>query len=158
MAERRQGGGCFRLVRPECAAIERELGKRRPRPRHRGRGRGRATAASTAAAAAATAGSSASTRQPAHRRSPTGSCPRCVGASKKEYDFERAVATIRSDVARAPSPVQIAQGRASGLKARPTSIYRRIAAGCAGMPSAELRRKVGCRPRCKAYCCDVRRS
>lgn len=69
------------------------------------------------------------------------------GVSAKEYDFERAMATIRADVARGLSPAQIAEGRASGFKVRPSTIYRWVAAGYAGMSNAELRRKVGCKPR-----------
>lgn len=69
------------------------------------------------------------------------------GVNKKEYDFERAMALIRSDVARGLSPAQIAQGRASEFKAHPSTIYRWIAAGYAGMSNAQLRRKVGYKPR-----------
>lgn len=69
------------------------------------------------------------------------------GANKKEYDFGRAMALIRSDVARGLSPAQIAQGRASELKAHPSTICRWVAAGYAGMSDAELRRKVGYKPR-----------
>ncbi len=69
------------------------------------------------------------------------------GVNKKEYDFERAMATIRSDVARGLSPAQIAHGRACEFKVHPTTIYRWIAAGYAGMSNAELRRKVGYKPR-----------
>lgn len=69
------------------------------------------------------------------------------GVNAKEYDFERAMATIRSDVARGLSPAQIACGRADRFKVHPTTIYRWIAAGYAGMSDAELRRKVGYKPR-----------
>lgn len=69
------------------------------------------------------------------------------GVNAKEYDFESAMATIRADVARGLSPAQMAQGRACEFKACPSTIYRRIAAGYAGMPDAEQRRKVGYEPR-----------
>lgn len=69
------------------------------------------------------------------------------GVNKKEYDFERAMAEIRADVARGLSPAQIAEGRACEFKAHPSTIYRWIAAGYAGMSNAELRRKVGYKPR-----------
>lgn len=69
------------------------------------------------------------------------------GVSKKEYDFERAMALIRSDMARGLSPAQIAAGRTSEFRVHPTTIYRWIAAGYAGMSNAELRRQVGYKPR-----------
>lgn len=71
---------------------------------------------------------------------------RC-GVDAKDYDFERAMALIRSDVARGLSPAQIAQGRAAEFKVHPSTIYRWVAAGYAGMSNAELRRKVGYKPR-----------
>ena len=67
--------------------------------------------------------------------------------NEKEHDFERAMALIGSDVARGLSPAQIACGRADRFKVHPTTIYRWIAAGYAGMSDAELRRKVGYKPR-----------
>lgn len=69
------------------------------------------------------------------------------GVNKKEYDFESAMALIRSDVARGLSPAQIAEGRACAFKVHPSTIYRWIAAGYAGMSNADLRRKVGYKPR-----------
>ena len=69
------------------------------------------------------------------------------GVNKKEYDFECAMACIRSDVARGLSPAQIAHGRASEFEVHPSTIYRWIEAGMAGMSNAELRRKVGYKPR-----------
>lgn len=71
------------------------------------------------------------------------------GVGKKEYDFEHAMALIRSDVARGLSPAQIADGRAGEFEACPSTIYRWIANGYAGMSNAELRRKVGYKPRRK---------
>lgn len=71
----------------------------------------------------------------------------CRAVNAKEYDFERAMALIRSDVARGLSPAQISQGRASEFGAHPSTIYRWIANGYAGMSNAELRRKVGYKPR-----------
>ncbi len=67
--------------------------------------------------------------------------------NEKEHDFERAMALIGSDVARGLSPAQIADGRASEFRAHPSTIYRWVAAGYAGMSNAELRRKVGYKPR-----------
>lgn len=69
------------------------------------------------------------------------------GVNAKEYDFERAMELVRSDVARGLSPAQIAQGRASEFRAHPSTIYRWIAAGYAGMSNAQLRRKVDYKPR-----------
>lgn len=69
------------------------------------------------------------------------------GVNKKEYDFESAMALIRADVARGLSPAQIAEGRSCDFKVSPSTIYRWIAAGYAGMSNAELRRKVGYKPR-----------
>lgn len=72
------------------------------------------------------------------------------GVNAKEYDFERTMTLIRSDVARGLSPAQIAYGHAEEFKVHPTTIYRWIANGYAGMSNAELRRKVGYRPRRKS--------
>lgn len=69
------------------------------------------------------------------------------GVDKKECDFERAMAAIRFDVAQGLSPAQIAVGRTSEFRAHPSTIYRWIANGYVGMSSAELRRKVGHKPR-----------
>lgn len=55
---------------------------------------------------------------------------------KKEYDFEQAVARIRSDPPRGGANAQIAQGCASELKVHPSTIYRWVAARYAGMSSA----------------------
>lgn len=68
------------------------------------------------------------------------------GVNAKEYDLERAMALIRSDVARSLSPAQIADGRAGEFKVHPATIYRWMASGYAGMSNAELRRKVGYKP------------
>lgn len=69
------------------------------------------------------------------------------GASAREFDFERAMAKVRSDVARGLSPAQIARGRAAEFEVHPSTIYRWVAAGYGGMSNAELRRKVGYKPR-----------
>jgi IS30 family transposase len=57
------------------------------------------------------------------------------------------LALIRSDVSRGLSPAQIARGRADEFKVDASTIYRWIAKGYGGMSNAELRRKVGYRPR-----------
>lgn len=68
-------------------------------------------------------------------------------------DLGRSPASISDEVkrnrtvARGLSPAQIACGRADRFKVHPTTIYRWIAAGYAGMSDAELRRKVGYKPR-----------
>lgn len=69
------------------------------------------------------------------------------GVNAKEYDFERAMELVRSDVARGLSPAQIAQGRAGEFEVAPSTVYRWIANGYAGMSNAELRRKVGYKKR-----------
>lgn len=71
------------------------------------------------------------------------------GVDAKEFDFEDAMAKIRTDVAHGLSPAQIANGRSFEFKVHPSTIYRWIAAGYGGMSNAELRRKVGYKPRRK---------
>ena len=50
---------------------------------------------------------------------------------------------IRCDVARGLSPQQIALGRAGQIGASPSTIYRWISRGYAGMCDLDLRRKCG---------------
>lgn len=69
------------------------------------------------------------------------------GVDLPEDEFERIVAIIRADLARGLSPSQIAQGRANELNIAPSTMYRWIARGYAGMSNMELRRKVGYKPR-----------
>lgn len=69
------------------------------------------------------------------------------GVNARELDFEDAMGKIRADVARGLSPAQIAHGRAAELKVHPSTACRWVAAGYGGMSNAELRRKVGYKPR-----------
>ena len=61
--------------------------------------------------------------------------------------FELAVSLIRSDLARGLSPQQIAQARAGEVGVSKSTIYRWVEEGYGGMTNAELRRKVGYKPR-----------
>ena len=63
--------------------------------------------------------------------------------------FEIAVSLIRSDLARGLSPQQIAQARAEQVGVSPSTIYRWVEEGYGGMSNADLRRKVGYKPRRK---------
>lgn len=63
--------------------------------------------------------------------------------------FELAVSLIRSDLARGLSPQQIADGRAGQVGVSKSTIYRWVEEGYGGMSNAELRRKVGYKPRKK---------
>jgi IS30 family transposase len=64
--------------------------------------------------------------------------------------FELAISLIRSDLARGLSPQQIAGARAERVGVSKSTIYRWIDEGYGGMGNAELRRKVGYKPRRKA--------
>ena len=57
---------------------------------------------------------------------------------------------IRSDVSRGLSPQQIAMARAEQVKASPSTIYRWISRGYAGMCDLDLRRKCGYKPRSRS--------
>lgn len=72
------------------------------------------------------------------------------GVDCDEARFDWMMDRIRADVARGLSPAQIAQGRAAEFKVSASTIYRWIGAGYGGMCNADLRRKVGYRPRRKA--------
>lgn len=72
------------------------------------------------------------------------------GVDMAPGDFERAVFVIRTDLERGLSPRQIADGRAEEVGVSPSTIYRWIERGYGGMSNAELRRKVGYKPRKKA--------
>lgn len=61
--------------------------------------------------------------------------------------FELAVSLMRSDLARGLSPQQIAQARAGEVGVSKSTIYRWVEEGYGGMTNAELRRKVGYKPR-----------
>lgn len=76
------------------------------------------------------------------------SVARC-GVDRSEGEFEFAVGLIRSDMSRGLSPVQICTARAAQFKVDPSTVYRWIAAGYAGMSNMDLRRKVGYKPRRK---------
>ncbi len=69
------------------------------------------------------------------------------GVNARDGDFEDMMAKIRADVARGLSPAQIARGRSGEFEVDPSTIYRWVAKGYGGMSNAELRRKVGYKPR-----------
>lgn len=71
------------------------------------------------------------------------------GINAQEEDFEKTISIIRADLSRGLSPEQICMGRAYELKVSPSTIYRWIAKGYAGMSNLDLRRKVGYKPRRK---------
>ena len=64
--------------------------------------------------------------------------------------FELAVSVIRGDLARGLSPQQIAEARAMEVGVSKSTIYRWVDEGYGGMSNAELRRKVGYKPRRKS--------
>lgn len=72
------------------------------------------------------------------------------GVDMDRASFEVAVSLIRADLARGLSPQQIACARAEGVGVSKSTIYRWIDEGYGGMSNAELRRKVGYKPRRKA--------
>lgn len=72
------------------------------------------------------------------------------GVDCGEERFDWMMDRIRADVARGLSPAQIAEGRAAEFRVSASTIYRWVAAGYGGMRSADLRRKVGYKPRRKA--------
>lgn len=72
------------------------------------------------------------------------------GVDRTEEEFESIAAKIRADLARGLSPAQIADARSSEFRAAPSTIYRWIERGYAGMSNMDLRRKVGYRPRRRA--------
>ena len=188
MAERKQKR-YFRLTRSGRAAVERELGKRKPSARGVARDLGRSPTSISAEVKRNRAVAKGPGRGERVGEAPEDACARLLawpwtcngcqhrpyrcnrrlkceysaaraqaladgllsearrGVNKKEYDFESAMATIRADVARGLSPAQIARGRACELKTHPSTIYRWVAAGYAGISNAELRRKVGYKPR-----------
>lgn len=74
------------------------------------------------------------------------------GVDCDEARFDWMMDRIRADVARGLSPAQIAEGRAAEFKVSASTIYRWIAAGYGGMRNADLRRKVGYKPRRKTAC------
>lgn len=74
------------------------------------------------------------------------SCAR-RGVNREPDEFEEIAAKIRHDLARSLSPAQIAQGRADEFSSSPSTIYRWIDRGYAGMSNMELLRKVGYKKR-----------
>ena len=73
-----------------------------------------------------------------------------IGVDRDEAGFEYAMGLIRCDVARGLSPQQIALGRAGQIGASPSTIYRWISRGYAGMCDLDLRRKCGYKRRSRA--------
>ena len=73
-----------------------------------------------------------------------------IGVDRTEAEFEYVMGLIRYDVSRGLSPQQVALGRAGEVKASPSTIYRWISRGYAGMCDLELRRKCGYKPRSRA--------
>jgi len=71
------------------------------------------------------------------------------GVDCDEGEFESMMGAIRADVARGLSPTQISMARADQFSVHPTTIYRWIEAGYAGMANIDLRRKVGYKKRKK---------
>lgn len=70
-----------------------------------------------------------------------------MGVDRTEAEFEYIMGIVRDDVARGMSPEQIALARAGELGASPSTIYRWIDRGYAGMSNLDLRRKCGYKPR-----------
>ena len=62
-----------------------------------------------------------------------------IGVDRGEAEFERIMGLIRYDVARGLSPQQIALARAGQIGASPSTIYRWISRGYAGMCDLDLR-------------------
>lgn len=73
-----------------------------------------------------------------------------AGVDRGEAEFERIMGLIRYDVSRGLSPQQIAATRAAEVRASPSTIYRWISRGYAGMCDLDLRRKCGYKPRSHA--------
>lgn len=73
-----------------------------------------------------------------------------IGVDRGEAEFERIMGLIRYDVARGLSPQQIALARAGQIGASPSTIYRWISRGYAGMCDLDLRRKCGYKPRSRS--------
>lgn len=70
-----------------------------------------------------------------------------MGVDCTEDKFERSMGIIRHDVSRGLSPQQIAISRAAKIGVSPSTIYRWISRGYAGMSNLDLRRKCGYKPR-----------
>lgn len=73
-----------------------------------------------------------------------------MGVDRGPEEFERMMGRIRHDVSRGLSPEQISQARSSEFRVAPSTIYRWISRGYAGMSSLELRRKCGYKPRSRS--------
>lgn len=69
------------------------------------------------------------------------------GFNRDRDEFERIMDVIRSDVGRGLSPAQISLARATEFSVHPSTIYRWIEAGYAGMSNMDLLRKVGYKKR-----------
>ncbi len=72
------------------------------------------------------------------------------GVDRGQAEFERIMDVVRFDVGRGLSPAQIALAHASEFSVHPTTIYRWIEAGYAGMSNMDLLRKVGYKKRREA--------
>lgn len=72
------------------------------------------------------------------------------GVDMDRERFELAVSCIKADLARGLSPQQIAEARAEQVGVSKSTIYRWVEEGYGGMSNAELRRKVGYKPRRKS--------
>ena len=60
------------------------------------------------------------------------------GVDRTEEEFESIAAKIRADLARGLSPAQISHARSSEFRAAPSTIYRWIERGYAGMSNMDL--------------------
>lgn len=69
------------------------------------------------------------------------------GVNRDRGEFERIMDAVRRDVGRGLSPAQISLARAAEFSVHPTTIYRWIEAGYAGMSNMDLLRKVGYKKR-----------
>lgn len=72
------------------------------------------------------------------------------GVDMDREHFEVALSCIRNDLARGLSPQQIATARPEQVGVSASTIYRWVEEGYGGMSNAELRRKVGYKPRKKS--------
>ena len=72
------------------------------------------------------------------------------GVDRGEEEFAEIMEALRHDLARGLSPAQIAEGRAAEFSVSPSTLYRWIERGYAGMSNLDLRRKVGYKPRSHA--------
>lgn len=69
------------------------------------------------------------------------------GVNRERSEFEHIMDVVRFDVGRGLSPAQIALSHAAEFSVHPTTVYRWIEAGYAGMSNMDLLRKVGYKKR-----------